>query len=98
MEDQKCYPSLSSIKEPFDACVILTAKKNTDVIFIEAKELGIPHIWVQFMSETPLVKESANTANQNIIFGKCMLMFLDPVVGAHKLHRFFNKLMGKYPV
>ena len=96
--DQKpCYKDLLSIPFTVDACVIITATKNSDVVFKQAIEKGIKNIWVQQMSETPYIKEYAKTSNVNIIIGKCLLMFIEPVGGLHGFHRFVLNLFGKLP-
>ncbi|MEI8201500.1 MAG: CoA-binding protein [Bacteroidota bacterium] len=97
LEGKTCYKDLFSLNEPVDACVIITGKASTDSILKQAVEKGLTNIWIQQTSETPYVKEFAKSSPMNIIYGKCMLMFLEPVSGMHGFHRFLMKLFGRLP-
>ncbi len=97
LNEKTCFKDLLSLPDEIDACVIVTGKPNTDLVLNQAIEKGVTKIWVQQTSETPYVKEISKSSDRNIIYGKCILMFLEPITGAHKFHRFIVKLFGKLP-
>jgi hypothetical protein len=40
---------------------------------------------------------SMKASRITVISGQCILMFLEPVVSAHAVHRWINKVVGAYP-
>ena len=77
--------------------LILTPKEETDVVLREAINKGITNIWVQQMSETADTIRIAEEYNVELITGKCIYMFAEPVAGVHKFHRTLMKWFGKLP-
>jgi predicted CoA-binding protein len=94
---EKCYGSVSDIPDGVNRLLILTPKKETDAVLREAAKKGISSVWVQQMSET---KETAIIARENhvdLISGKCIFMFAEPVTSIHKFHRMIMKWFGRLP-
>jgi len=93
----KCYRDVSSLPESVSSLLILTPKNQTDSILREAINKGIKNIWVQQMSDTQETLKIAEEYDREIIFGKCIFMFSEPVTSIHRFHRSLVKFFGGLP-
>ncbi|MFP4527649.1 MAG: CoA-binding protein [Candidatus Kapaibacterium sp.] len=93
----KCYNSIGELPAEADRLLILTSKAGTETIMPEVVKSRFSHIWIQQTADTPKVLEMAADSDKNIISGKCIMMFSEPVNGIHGFHKFLMKLFGKYP-
>ena len=94
---EPCYKSVDELPAGIESLLILTPKTQTDIILRQALRKGIKNIWVQQMSETPETLKIAEELGKDIIFGKCIFMFAEPVGSIHKFHRVIMKLFGALP-
>ena len=97
IEGVKCYPGLEGIPENVDRLHIMTPKPATVALVEQAINKGIKHIWIQQESDTPEAVKMATDAGINLVHGKCIMMFAQPVKGPHAVHRWFVKLFCKLP-
>lgn len=97
IDDVRCYPDVSDLPEGTESLLIMTPRHKTDEVLSKALKKGIKHIWVQQMSETQDTLKIAEEYEKEIIFGKCIFMFSEPVAGFHKFHRTLVKLFGGLP-
>jgi len=96
-DDKKCYHSLAELPEDVTALVINTKKDSTVKLLEEAKSKGIKNIWMQQGCADKTTIKGIDTNKSNIITGKCILMFADPVKGIHGFHRWLVKTFGSLP-
>ena len=92
----KCYRTLTEIKDKVDGAVVCVTPDSVDQILREAASTGIRYIWLQQGAERPGIGELAGSLNITLVTGKCILMYAGPVTSIHSIHRFFVKLLGKY--
>jgi uncharacterized protein len=97
IDGEKCYKSVAELPGDVDSLVIMTPKSTTDSILREAISKGIKNIWVQQTSETSETLKIAEKYQREIISGKCIFMFSEPVTSIHKFHRSMVKLFGGLP-
>ncbi|MBN1953225.1 MAG: CoA-binding protein [Bacteroidales bacterium] len=93
----KCYKSVESLPSDVDSLLILTPKTQTDDILRQAIQKGIRNIWVQQMSNTEETLKIAEEYDKEIIHGKCVFMFAEPVGSIHKFHRSLVRIFGGLP-
>ncbi len=91
----KVYPNLSSIKEKVDAVFIAVPSAQAIPVLEEAHSLGINNIWIQRGGESDEINNFAKDLGLNIVTGKCILMYAQPVKSVHAFHRAIAKLFGK---
>ncbi len=97
LDGNKCYKDISSLPAEVKAAVLLTKKPQTLDALKQCAGKGIKNIWIQQGSHT---KEAIAFAQQNsidLIHGKCIMMFSEPVAGPHKFHRAIMKFFGRLP-
>jgi uncharacterized protein len=97
IEGVACFKSVSDLPAGTDSLLIMTPKRATDATLREAISKGIKNIWVQQHSETSETMKIAEEYQREIIFGKCIYMFAEPVPGFHKFHRTLLKIFGGLP-
>jgi predicted CoA-binding protein len=92
----RAYPDVRSLPAEVKGIIIMTNKKETASVVIEAKEKGIKNIWIQQSSDTPEAIRELEGTDINSITGECILMHYKPD-SFHKFHRSINKLFGIFP-
>lgn len=97
IEGEKCFASLSEIKEKVNAAVIVVPKEQTEKVVRDAVASGIHNIWLQQGAETEDAINYCVKNNVNLIYGECILMFAEPAAFFHKAHRWVNGVLGKLP-
>lgn len=92
---EAAYPSLSSLQGQVDSVLVsLPAEKGAGVLR-EAAVVGIRNVWVQQGGESPDLVKLGEDLNLNLVTGRCILMYAQPVLGFHGVHRFVTRLSGK---
>jgi uncharacterized protein len=89
------YPSLAAVKGLVEALLVsLPAPKSPEVLR-EAAAAGIRNVWIQQGGESPELIQLGEELNLNLVTGKCILMYAQPVRGFHTIHRFMARLSGQ---
>lgn len=96
-ENAICYPNLNALPEKPEGLIIAVNREKSLGIVKEVHSLGIKNIWILQSSETKETIEYCKSNDINVIYKQCILMFLEPVAGFHKFHRFFKKIFGGLP-
>jgi predicted CoA-binding protein len=97
IEGNTCYSSLNELHGKADSAIFVIPPGETISVIDDAHSSGIKNIWFQPGSESADCIKKAQEKNLSFIKDQCVLMFVEPVNGFHKVHRFVNKIIGKYP-
>jgi predicted CoA-binding protein len=97
IDDDKCFQSVSALPDDVKQLFVVTPKNETEQIIREAVQRGITLVWIQQFSESEEAVKLAESHNLKLIRNECILMFAEPVGTFHRLHRFVNKIIGRYP-
>ncbi len=97
IDGEKCYNSIGSLPDDVKNAVVITKKTTTLDVVKQLLEKGITNIWIQQGSDTREALDMARQQNANLIHGKCIIMFSEPLAGFHKFHRSLVKLFGGMP-
>lgn len=92
-----CYRDIASLPAGLDRVYIVTPPEKTAENVRQSLDRGIRHIWIQQRSDTGEAMAILKDADVNLVHNQCILMYAEPVKGAHRFHRFLNKLFGSYP-
>lgn len=90
-----CYASLKELPNEVDSVIIIVKGEKARDILDEAISKGIKNIWLHQGCTLKDEQISANQKDINIIKGECSFMWLEPVEGFHKFHKFFKYLFSK---
>jgi predicted CoA-binding protein len=92
---ETAYPNLSALRGRVDGILVsVPAAKGTDVLR-EAALAGIRNVWIQRGGEAPELITLGEELKLNLVTGKCILMYAQPVRGFHSIHRFIARLSGQ---
>ena len=96
LDDVKCYRSVADLPLTPD-CVFVSVKPSAAGEVVEqAVAKGVRRIWFQHGADFSEAADEARQAGLDVVSGRCILMYAEPVSGIHRFHRFFSKLFGKY--
>jgi predicted CoA-binding protein len=96
IEGEKTYADLRSLPEKVEAVVLEVPKEETLPLMKEAAEAGVKDVWIHMNRDTPEALEFARQQGINVLTGTCAVMYADQSLSYHALHRWVNKLLGKY--
>jgi predicted CoA-binding protein len=98
---QRCFARVQEIVPTPDAALLLTSPAVTNSVVRDCAEAGIKRVWMYRGggqgSVSPEAVEFCRAHGIEVVPGQCPFMFLPPVHGVHRFHRFFYKIGGKYP-
>jgi predicted CoA-binding protein len=95
-EGNKCYSNLDEIPEKPLAAIICTKNDKTKLILSEIVNFEIKNVWLQQGSANPETIENSSGNFDNLIYGKCIMMFGNQT-GIHKFHSRLLKFFGRFP-
>ncbi len=93
----KCYHNIMDLPNQVDSVLIATPKEATDLALQQSIKKDISNIWIQQSSETNNSQKIAKDGQKDVIMGKCIFMFAEPVKGVHKFHRSVLRVFGQLP-
>lgn len=94
IDGDTCYPNLAALQGKVDGVVINTKPEHAVEVLREAAQVGMKRAWLQQGASSAEAERVAKELGINIITGKCILMYAQPVRSFHKVHRFFAKIFG----
>jgi predicted CoA-binding protein len=96
VENEPCYPNLSSLPEKVQGGVIVVPPAQTEKVVQEAHAAGIHRIWLQPGAESPAAVRYCEENSLQVVTGQCILMYGGDMF-MHKVHRFFAGIFGQVP-
>ncbi len=101
VEGQRCYASVREVSPPVDAALLMTPKNAAAEVARECVQAGVKRVWLYGAGTGPggTSQEALDVCAQNgatAVAGQCPFMFF-PKAGAHRVHAWVWKLIGKYP-
>lgn len=93
----KVYPSFKALPEPVSAALIMVPRSETARVVREAAEAGVTSVWIQQGAESNEAIEACRERKLSVVSGRCILMFAEPAIWMHRMHRGFLRLFGRLP-
>jgi hypothetical protein len=97
VEGDRCYRSVKDLRDKVKAVVTAVPPAETEKVVQECVDAGVELVWMQQGSESGIAVGEAVRNGMRVVSGKCLFMFLEPVKSIHAVHRWFNRIIGKYP-
>jgi uncharacterized protein len=92
---EKCFEDLASLRGQIDGAIVCVSPEKVAPILREAASIGLRNIWLQQGAESKGAVKLGNDLGLNVVAGRCILMYAEPVHGFHNFHRFLVRLSGR---
>ncbi|MFN2150830.1 MAG: CoA-binding protein [Anaerolineales bacterium] len=96
IEGQPAYPNLEAIKDKVESVWISVSAEHGEAVLRDAAAAGLKNVWLQQGASNPELVELGKELNLELVAGKCILMYAEPVGSFHKFHQVIWKLIGQY--
>jgi len=93
----RVHSSFKDLPEPVSAAVIMTPRSETPQVLREAAEAGVTSVWIQQGAESKEAIQVCQEKNLSVVSGRCILMFAEPAIWLHRVHRGFLRFFGRLP-
>lgn len=90
------WADLASLPEPVEAVVLEVPREETKDWVARAADAGIQDVWIHMNRDTPEALALAKERGLNAVSGTCAVMYLTPGFTFHSIHKWVNRLLGKY--
>jgi uncharacterized protein len=94
---EKCYPSLAALPEKVGGVVVFTSPAETEKVVRDAAAQGINRVWLQQGAQSEAAVAFCLQQGMQVVSGKCIMMFAEPVSSFHGVHRWFAGVFGQLP-
>jgi uncharacterized protein len=89
------FPSLSALAGKVDSVLVCIPAAKGAQVLQDAAAAGHRNVWIQQGGESPELIELGKELGLNLVTGKCILMYAQPVRGYHTIHRFIARVTGQ---
>ena len=96
IDDQPAYPNLEAVRDQVEAVWVSVPAERGEAVLRDAAAAGLTNVWLQQGASTPELVELGKELNLELVAGKCILMYAEPVGSFHKFHQLIWKLIGQY--
>jgi predicted CoA-binding protein len=96
IEGDRAFPDFGSLPEKVEAAVIETPKEETEDWIAGAADAGIKNVWIHVGRDTPEALALAAERGLKVLTGTCAVMYVTKRFTGHSIHKWINKLLGKY--
>ena len=96
IDGQPVYPNLMAVRDKADVVWVCIPKKGGEAVLREAAEAGFENVWLQQGASSPELLTLGEELDLDLVSGKCILMYAEPVGSLHKFHQVIWKLIGQY--
>ncbi len=97
IEGQQSYPSLKDLPQKVGGVFVSVSPAQAEKVVREAHEAGIDRVWLQQGAESKTAIQYCQQNGMSVVYGKCILMFAQPMAFFHKPHRWVMQLLGQLP-
>jgi len=96
IDGDKAYADLAALPNPVDGLIVEVPKAETKDWVAAAADAGIKDVWVHMAHDTPEAVALAKDKGINLRTGTCAVMYLNPGLSYHSIHKLIMKATGKY--
>jgi predicted CoA-binding protein len=97
IEGAQSFASLKALPEQVGGVLVVVPPVEAEKVVREAHEVGISRIWLQQGAESKDAIQYCQDNGMSVVYGKCIMMFAQPMKFMHKPHRWVMGLLGQLP-
>lgn len=95
IEGDRCVATIADLDDTVDAVLVMVAADRAAAVVEACVERGVTHVWLHRGAGVGSVSQDAvriaRAAGLVVVEGACPMMFLEPVRGVHRIHRFLSR-------
>ncbi len=92
---EQCVPAIGALAGKVDGVVISVSPRKAALAVREAAQAGIRNVWLQQGAQSTEAVKIGREQGINLVTGKCILMYAEPVRSFHAFHRAIARLFGQ---
>ncbi len=96
IDGQPTYPNLEAVKDKAECVWVSVPADRGEAVLREAADAGLKKVWLQQGAGSPDLLKLGDELELELISGKCILMYAEPVGSFHKFHQVVWKMIGQY--
>lgn len=96
IEGDPVWRDLASLPEPVDGVVLEVPREETEAWVRRAADAGVHDVWIHMGRDTPEALAAAEERGLDVHTGSCAVMYLSEGFSVHAVHRWLDKLTGRY--
>ncbi|MBC8507912.1 MAG: CoA-binding protein [Anaerolineales bacterium] len=96
IDGQPVYRDLAAVKDKADAVWVCVPSEGGEAVLREAADAGFQNVWLQQGASSPELLKVGEELDLDLVSGKCILMYAEPVGSFHKFHQVIWKVIGQY--
>lgn len=96
IDERPAYPNLAAVRDKADAVWVCIPPEGGESVLKDAAEAGFKNVWLQQGAASPELKTYGESLELDMVSGKCILMYAEPVGSLHKFHQVIWKIIGQY--
>ncbi len=93
----KCYPNVNSLPSKVGGALVMLPPEKTVQVLPEIAGAGIKQVWLQQQTESEQAIKFCSDHGINVVYGQCIMMFIEPVESFHRFHRWIKKITNTLP-
>jgi predicted CoA-binding protein len=90
------YANLDAVKDQVGSVWVSVPAKQGVMVLQDAAAAGLTKVWLQQGADSPELVKLGAELGLDLVVGKCILMYAEPVRSFHKFHQVVWKLIGQY--
>jgi predicted CoA-binding protein len=96
IDNHPTYPNLEAVRDRVESVWVSVPSKRAEGVLRDAAAAGLTKVWLQQGASSPDLVKLGQELGLELVSGKCILMYADPVRSFHKFHQVIWKLIGQY--
>lgn len=90
------HPNLEAVKDQVESVWVNVPSENAEGVLRDAAAAGLAKVWLQQGADSPDLVNLGAELGLELVAGKCILMYAEPVRSFHKFHQVVWKLFRQY--
>ncbi|HBX68990.1 MAG TPA: hypothetical protein DEH25_06320, partial [Chloroflexi bacterium] len=94
IDGKTSYPNLEAVKDQVESVWVSVPAERGEAVLREAAAAGLTKVWLQQGGSSPELVQLGKELGLELVAGKCILMYAEPVRSFHKFHQVIWKVVG----
>ena len=96
IDGHSTHPNLDAVKDQVESVWVSVPADRAAGVLRDAATAGLTRVWLQQGASSIELEKLSSELGLDLVAGKCILMYAEPVRSFHKFHQVLWKLIGQY--